>query len=330
MKKFFGILFVVGGATLSAQDEYPNILERDSFPGVKSLEISGYILQFGEDMDTLLVPYTQSGYTFSESGAWITRGGVFPEGDVSFDSIWYDAQTRTKYIRIVNDFEPHLIAFTYDAKGKVISQLYTSEQRDQQLIEYEYDKSGRVKCKSLSFADQKTVEEYTYDKKGKLISRKQSTGSIIGNTSMLDAASIFTYNKSGRVECAITSFYGASGVIRSRDTIKYEYDALGHLVLQRESRGNGATTLTTWKYDEQGRTTLRTYKYSDREGNNDEVITLAEYDSLGYCRTFTDSGNGYGFSLSWSTVYNEKGFPVSCYYATDSEIILYKWEYVYR
>lgn len=316
---------------LNAQDVYPNILERDSFPGVKSLEISGYLLQFGEEMDTILIPLTQSGFTFNEVGAWTTRAGVFPDGNVSFDSIWYDQKTRTKFIRSANDFDPSLTSITYNAKGQIISELYSPELHEQVMTEYCYNKSGRLVRKSSSFGDQQTVDEYAYDKKGRMITRKQSTGSITGNTTKLDLASVYEYNAIGKLHRTISSFYGAPGVVNRIDTIWYEYDALKRLVVQKESRDSGkSSTITTWEYDDKGRTTAQEYIYNDLEGNYDQVNTYAEYDSMGYCRNFSDNGSGYTMGLVWKTTYNEKGLPVSCIYTTDTEVILYKWEYVMR
>lgn len=331
MRRIAVIVFFFFVLPLKAQGVYPNILERDSFPGVKSLEISGYLLQWDENLDTMFIPLTQSGFVFNESGSWVTRGGVFPGGDVSFDSTWYYAKTRTKYIRSQNDFDPSLTTITYNKKGKVLTELYAPERHEQTLTEFEYNKSGKLIRKSICFTGQKTVEEYTYDKNGNLLTRRSLTGSINGTEPVLDAELFYTWNSSGKCVRMVGLFYGASGGVQSRDTVWYEYNTPGLLVQQKESRGNGnSTTLTTWEYDEKGRTTLLVYKYNDLEGNYDEVTTRIEYDSLGYCKHFSDDGSGYGFSLNWNTTYNEKGLPDLCFYTTESEIIMYKWEYVYQ
>jgi len=305
MRWIAGVIFSLSTFSLNAQDEYPNVLERDSFPGVKSLVITGYLLELGEENDTMLMALTQAGYTFNESGAWVTKGGLFPDGNTTFDSIWYDEKTRTKYIHTQNDFAPSLTTITYNASGKVISELYAPESGEQVLKEYEYDKSGRLIRHSETIADLKIVNEYIYDKKGRIISTKESNGSIAANTSGLKVESFNTYNKSGLRKRSIAVWYDAAGTVSSHDTTFYEYDGQKRLVLQRESRGNGKSRSTTaWEYDEKGRVTLRVYKYTDRDGNYDEVTTTAEYDAFGYCKHFTDNGTGDESGLSWSTTYN--------------------------
>jgi hypothetical protein len=326
------ILFFFFLLPLHAQDEYPDILSLDSFTGVASMEISGYLLQFDENLDTVLIPITQSGFTFSISGAWLTRVGVFPDGNVAFDSTWYDAKTNTRYIQSKNDFDPSLTTIVYDSEGRMINILYAPELRSPVATEFAYDKKGRLAKKTERFALEHRIVDYQYNRKGKLVKKREFTQYENNKNPRLDAVTDYLYNSSGNKIQSTILFYNLLGMITNTDTMSYGYDSRARMILQKETHSNNANvSVTTWTYDDVARTVSRDYRFHDEKGDSSHVVTTVELDSRSYCKHFSEeSDDGSGSSLRWDTTYDEKGLPLKCIYTTEAEIILYKWEYTMR
>jgi hypothetical protein len=328
MRKYIAAVLFLCACELAAQGDVLNILNRDSFASnVKKVTLNCYVNSVTDTRELQSSRY----YECDSLGRWIVRVETFSDGDVSHDSVQYDPKTRTRVISRSNDFEPSKTTTVFNKDGTVKSFLAAPDQRDPQLTEYEYDEHKRVKKKTITFVESKTVETYTYDESGRLLNLKRSSGSVTAKKLQLDYEEKYVY--SGNEASMMYGFYyGANEQIRVRDTVICSFDEAKRMTDKVELRENGAwKKITTYTYDERGRvigeqweTHLKGSK-EGRAGNRN-----MEYDSLGYYALYIEEETSYGFSNHWTTQYNEFGLPVQSYYQTAAETFYYEWIYEYR
>ncbi len=329
MRNFIGILLLFLATDTFAQGDILNILNRDSFaPNVKKATQNCYL---HSDESENRQPQSSRYFECDSLGRWNVRIETFSDGDASYDSVKYDAKTRTRVISRANDFEPSKGTTVFNKDGTIKSFLAEPAQRDAQLTEFEYDQNKRVIKKTFTFVENKTEETYTYDQLGRVLNLKRSSGSVTEKKLQLDYEEKYEY--SGREASKMYAFYyGANEQVRVRDTVACTFDEAQSMTSKTEIRENsGWTRITTYSYDERGRIVGEHWETSiridpeKRSGNKN-----MKYDSLGYYSVYIEVETSYGFTNRWSTQYNEFGLPVQCLYETAATTFFYEWIYEYR
>ncbi len=209
--------------------------------------------------------YSANGKTQFAIDAENNRTTYVYDGHDRLSKTQYPVPAKGANASSLTDFEQ----FTYDSAGNVTQRRL----RDAQLINYVYDRLGRISSKDLPAAESDAT--YTYDLLGRALSATQN-GQTLGfvhdalgrNTSQTGPLGniTYTYDTAGR-RTAMT-YPGATAL-----TINYDYDIAGRLLKIRE---NGATSgtgiLAAYAYDNLGRRTSLTY------GNG--VVQTVAYDAI--------------------------------------------------
>lgn len=326
------VVVLVAWSDSIAQSVGTNIFDKDSFPpNIKSVTIKCFALGDESQPDSLTREISSTYMEFVPNGKWSSRIVVFADGDVSYDSSWYDKNTRTHLLRRRNTFEPSLKSTAYNPDGTVNSIFFDAEQRDDISQKFDYDKQGRLIHTTETFTDQEKRQEFTYNKAGLLERKTVSYGSVLQKKQDIESEQQYFYNTNGQRTQVIEVYYGAKDVVRVRDTVWFVYDSDGRIISQTESRQNGEEQRKyTYAYDSTGRMIEKTYAYTSKTGGNGYVNNKWEYDKVGYCSYSYEEGPGYSIALRWKITYNEQGLPVLCYYSNDAEVFCYRWEYEYR
>jgi hypothetical protein len=324
---FFCLLQAIACA-LAAQSDDRNILNRDTFPAfVKKVTLNGYgVSEPSKDR----VPVSSRYFELDSTGAWMVRIETFSDGDVSSDTMTYDAKLRKRVVTRSNDFEPDVTTTTYNKDNTVRSIHSVPRQRDPQLTEFEYDAAKRITKMTVTHTEIRLIRYYSYDQSDRLVSMKLFSGTVAGKNEQLDYEESYTYDGDNYVMYG--SYYGANESVRTRDTVTCRFNERHLIIARNEVLDNGQMIRQTiYEYDDKGRvvqqseesTALRTKEFRTSS-------VRMEYDSMGFYSLYVEEATSYGFSNRWTTKYNERGLPVETRYSTEAETFYYEWIYEYR
>lgn len=327
------VLLMLSLVHLHGQDAERVITSIDSFPPfVKTATMKEYLPMVSDMGDTALLERSSRYVEVSPTGAWFVRIETYADGDVSNDTMIYDASRRTRTIRRSNNFEPSTTTIAYNPDGTVNSVFFDADMRDDIKDQYEYDAKGRLIRHTQILPDQQRIEEHVYDRQSRLVQTDVAAGSVTGKDLTTEFRVRHFYNEKNLRVMSVEQFLDIQGEVRITDTVWMEYDSLSRMVYRKESRQNGINAMEyVFKYDSNNRLIEKRYTYDNREtGDKGFVNYRWEYDTAGFCSLSSEESNTYGVALTWRTTYNEKGLPVQCIYSTESEVWLFKWEYEYK
>lgn len=221
--------------------------------------------------------------------------------------------------QIVNDGEGYVVevpfgdsisSFTFDEKGKLLSQSNPGTNTDAELISYAYDSNGN--CISISQYDESQavfVEKiFSYDASGNCIEEnayefvdgervfdfgykyeRDADGKIIKITDDTGVAEVYSYDEKGR--CIREVSYNSDGTVSSESD--FYYDDANRLV-------EAASTQTDVKYEYDAKGRLIKEEYFDwycveyEYETDDTVNVYMAYEGvekvLGYTKEYYDNG----------------------------------------